>query len=119
MAAPTGATALNPVPAAALFAAIAGLLSVRYPYFDGLTAALAALLLVAWGSARSRPRGRWSGPVPPVVGALALAAAGWGVFFLTPPSLAEVRGLVLGAAVLPLWLGFEPGSLATTTAGGS
>lgn len=110
-----GSRSADPIPAAALFAAIAGLLSFRFAYFDGLTAALAALLVVAWATSRPRRRGSWAGPIPPVAVGLAVVGLGWALFLLLPPPATALRGVVLGVTGLPLWLGFEPGAPRSAT----
>lgn len=106
MTGPTGTTPLDAVPAAALFGAVAGALSVRFAYFDGLTAALAALLLLAWLIEPRRARRGRSGSLPPRLVALLAVGAGWVAFLAGPPALAPVRGLLLGLVGLPLWFGF-------------
>lgn len=99
---------LDPVPAAALFGLVAGLLSVRFPYFDGLTAAMAALLLLAWGLDRRPGRGRWAGALPPRWAGGLIAGVGWLLFLAGPPALLPFRGALLGLVGLPLWWGFAP-----------
>lgn len=104
---PVRAVDLDPVPAAALFAAIAGGLSVPYAYFDGLTAALAALLALACAIERRGSRRRWAGPIPAGAIVWAIAIAGWVAFLGDPPALRAVRGLLLGVTGVPLWLGLS------------
>lgn len=86
-------------------AVIVGALSLLAPYLDALTAALAALALAGWAAGRSHDRrfGRTGDASLRVVG-VAGAAAGAVAFLLLPGSTAGVRGLVLGLALVPLWL---------------
>ena len=99
----------------ALFGALAGGISVVLPYFDGLVAALGALLVAAHVlHARARPGSVDILPVRAYASWLALAA-GWVVFLLAPHALDAVRGLALGLSGLPvgLWTRSErdPGSV--------
>ena len=92
---------LDPATTATFFGATSGVLSVLFPFFDGLTVALAALLLLA-GVRRHRTgsTGATDGRALHLLCAGCLAA-GWGLFLFAPGSLAPVRGLALGLAGLP------------------
>lgn len=98
---------IDPVPVAAFFGAVAGLLSVAFPFFEGLTAALSALLLVSrlyrHPYDRSRARSAWR-----TGGAVAAAGFGWAAFFGAPGALAPVRGLLLGGAGVLFWWWSRP-----------
>ena len=92
----------DPVQVASWFGAGAGLLSLAFPFFDGLVLALAALLLS--GALRRRPGAtgpRWAGWPHPRLVATALAG-GWAIFLLAPAAVAPFRGLALGIAGLSL-----------------
>ena len=98
--------AMDPLDASGAFGALSGVLSVVLPYFDGLTMALAALVvgiaLLRW------TRGRFGGgpgssDADRFLLALVSAIVGWAVFLEAPSTLASIRGLVLGGAILPLW----------------
>lgn len=86
---------------ASLFGAVAGVLSLVDPYFNGLAVALAGLLLLAALRRRrgqaSPPRLPWETHLPAVV-----VGIGWIFFLAGPAGLAPLRGLVLGLAGLPL-----------------
>ncbi|HYK94002.1 MAG TPA: hypothetical protein VEY07_08195 [Thermoplasmata archaeon] len=88
-----------------LLGVLAGGLSVLLPYFDGLTAALGALLIVSLLAA-ARPRRLRSilQSSPALLAAIALAA-GWGFFLLAPSLVSSVRGLALGLGGVPAGLG--------------
>ncbi len=93
---------IDPVPVAALFGAVAGLLSVAFPFFEGLTAALSALLLVSRLYRLPYDRGPARSPWR-TGGAVAAAGLGWAAFFGAPAALAPVRGLLLGGAGVLFW----------------
>jgi hypothetical protein len=90
----------DPVRVASAFGAGAGLLSLAFPFFDGLVLALAALLLA--GALRRRPGASgpgWAGWSHPRLVA-AVLAGGWAIFLLAPAAVAPFRGLALGLAGL-------------------
>jgi TctA family transporter len=96
-------SSFDAVGTAALFGAVAGGLSVLFPFFDGLTAALMALLMAAWLGDRSRATRTFHGPTPVTLGALASWGAGWVDFLGHLPAVDHLHALLLGAAGLPLW----------------
>jgi hypothetical protein len=90
---------IDPVHVGALFAALAGILSIEIPFFDGLVAALGALVGVTWVfRVASAP----TGPFPRPVSAIS-AAVGWSMFLFLPSPLEMLRGLALGVSLAPLW----------------
>ena len=96
----------EPVRSAGLFGALAGALSVVDPYFDGLTVALAALLLLGWLLRRPSRKPIAGEGIPGWLAGTALAI-GWFVYLASPPELAVFRGLALGLAGLPLVVGLR------------
>jgi hypothetical protein len=105
---------VDPVVTSGGLGAVAGLASLGWPFFDGLTAALVALAALAWGSrhlARPlRPPARRA-PDVTLLSAMALAAlsAGWAFFLLAPAPWLSGRGAVLGVAGgLVAWAGRRP-----------
>lgn len=88
---------------AALFGVVAGGLSVLFPFFDGLTAALMALLMAAWLGDRARTSRAGYGPTPVTLAALASWGAGWVGFLGHLPAVVPLHALLLGVAGLPLW----------------
>ena len=96
---PSVAPGVDAVHTGAVVGALSGVLSVELPFFDGLVAALAALVGVAWVL-----RGVPSGPRPlPRRFSGVCAVVGWSMFLLLPPPLEVLRGLALGASLAPLW----------------
>lgn len=94
----------DPLRASAGLGALAGLLSLAAPFFDGLAAALAGIALGAWltrapaaGAAPTRGRRALAGL------SLAACLAAWVVFVLAPSPLGTFRGLLLGGAGVGLW----------------
>jgi hypothetical protein len=85
-------------------ALIAGALSVELPFLVALTGTLAALAVASWARLHSRaPR-----TAHPILGwrqavGIGILALGAGLFLLPPPPWAPLRGLLLAAALLPLW----------------
>ncbi|MCI4335868.1 MAG: hypothetical protein L3K17_01535 [Thermoplasmata archaeon] len=102
-----GTAGIDPIPPAALFALVAGGLAIAYPYFDGLTVALAALLAISWIVRRPASSLQRSLRLPPRILAGAVAAVGWAFFLAGPPAFDAVRGALLGVSGLPLWLWFR------------
>lgn len=102
MAAPAEGS-FDPVGSAALFGAVAGGLSVPFPFFDGLTAALMALLMAAWVADRGLARRPVHRPTPATLAALGSWGAGWVGFIGHFPAIVHLHALLLGAAGLPLW----------------
>ncbi len=98
----------NLLDATAAFASLAGILSVPYPFFRGLTVALAALALPIWllqsprdprGEFAVRNRVRWRAIVLPSL----VTATGWLLYLVAPASFSALGGLALGASVLGIW----------------
>ena len=93
---------MDALDAAGGFGALAGVLSVVLPYFVGLVLALAALSVgvavprVSTTGSRGKPASRWAL-------AFGLTGAGWLLFVAPVPLLANIRGLLLGSSILPLW----------------
>ena len=93
---------MDALDAAGSFGALAGVLSVVLPYFVGLVLALAALSIgvavprVATTGRPARPASRWAL-------AFGIAGAGWLMFAVPLPLLGNLRGLLLGGSIVPLW----------------
>lgn len=85
-------------------ALISGALSVELPFLVALTGTLAALAVASWAMIQNRapPAERPTLRAPQAVG-FGILALGAGLFLLPPPPLAPFRGLLLAAALLPLW----------------
>jgi hypothetical protein len=91
--------------AAVGLAVITGALAVVAPSLSALTGVLAALAIAGWvtqqrregqGGMNPRRHRRWA-----ALGVLALGAV---VYFAPPVGGEPLRGLVLGAALVPLWV---------------
>ncbi|MCI4367565.1 MAG: hypothetical protein L3K08_07425 [Thermoplasmata archaeon] len=90
---------IDAVHVGAIFGALSGLLSLEIPFFDGLVAALAALVAVDWASRLAR-----GGPKRGARKICALSiVVGWSIFLLLPAPEAGFRGLSLGLSLAPLW----------------
>ncbi|MGI0071565.1 MAG: hypothetical protein ACRECT_05815 [Thermoplasmata archaeon] len=90
-------------------ALIAGGLSLVASYLDALTLTLTALAAAGWAAAHASERA--AGTAGLGVGerlGLASAVAGAALYFLLPPPLSVVRGLLLAASLLPLWWAGRP-----------
>lgn len=84
---------------------VAGALSVVVPFLAALAATLAALALAGWASmVRRCGTGRAELARPDRLLALGLLGAGAIVYGFPVRELAAFRGLLLGLAVVPLWL---------------
>jgi hypothetical protein len=93
---PSGVDAVH---VGAIFGAFSGFLSLEIPFFEGLVAALAALVAVAWASRPAR-----DGPERGARRICALSiVVGWSMFLLLPIPLTGFRGLALGLSLAPLW----------------
>lgn len=95
-------TGVDAVGTAGGLGAIAGVASVGWPFFDGMTAALVALAAVGW-VARMLPGIRADRRAPPserrvVLLVLAALAVGWAYFLLASGAWVLGRGIVLGAS---------------------
>ena len=95
---------VDPVGTAGSLALLAGLASLDWPFFEGMTASLSALALFGWllrGGSDRRLLGS-----PAVLVALAASLAAWAFFLLAPPPAEAVRGALLGASGgLVGWIG--------------
>jgi len=93
---------IDPVGTAGGLAAVAGVVSLFWPFFDGMTAALVSLAAVGWlPSLLNRNSTRPTGlRVPALVSVLVLLglAAGWAYFLLAAGPWVLGRGVALGAA---------------------
>lgn len=96
--APPLAAPTDPVLVSSFFGAFAGVLSLLFPYFDGLALVLSALLLVAWVTV-SGPSVLRRGVA---IGGVGAVAAGWAFYLLAPGGLSSLHGAVLGLAGVPL-----------------
>ncbi len=101
-------------------AVISGGFSLLEPFLSALTGTLAALAVAAWvARLRRGPVGEWLRGSRPI--ALAILATGAGLFLAPQPAWATYRGLVLGLALVPLWLAERSAArpLGRTIAGGT
>jgi len=98
----TAVLGIDPVLTAGGLGAVAGVASLFWPFFDGMTAALVALAAVGWlPSLLPGPRAPRSGPrAPALAGILVLLAlaAGWTYFLLASGPWVLGRGVALGAS---------------------
>jgi len=101
---PLGGPPTDPASVAAYFGLIAGALAWVDPFFDGLVAALAALLVAAVVVGRTRGMGR-SIPSGRLAAFGSLLVTAWGVYLWNPLWLAGPRGLLLGAGSFAFWWG--------------
>jgi hypothetical protein len=97
-----GALGVDPVATSGGIGAIAGAVSLVWPFFDGMAAALVALAVVGWLT-RLLPEVRRGpsapGPSRRVVSLVLVAVAvGWAYFLLAPGMWSAGRGIALGVA---------------------
>ncbi|HEV2519766.1 MAG TPA: hypothetical protein VGX00_03985 [Thermoplasmata archaeon] len=92
---PSAPPSIDPVATAGTLAALAGLASIGWPFFSGMTAALSALTLLGGLVVGKRRAAAWRRPIGWV--ALAAALIGWTFFLTAPGSMALFRAAVLGA----------------------
>lgn len=98
---------IDPVRTAGLLAGAAGLASVGWPYFAGMTAALAALALLGW-LARPPREGAgfrsWSGRLM-----LGATFGGWLLLLAAPSAILSERALLLGLSAAAIgWMAGRP-----------
>ncbi len=99
---------LDPVATAGGLSTLAGIASVGWSFFDGMTAALAALALLGWvvGAKGSVPSLRH----PLALAAMAASAGGWTLFLGLNGPADAARGLALGlSAGFVGWTGRRSG----------